>query len=259
MKKIVLSVLLFTGLGFIIYDQVTHVCEPTDLYVQERKKAKKLQMKLNDFARIRRFHGANKKLSSPVKEEKRIVFLGDSITQGWELDKYFPDQPYINRGIGGQTTPQMLIRMRPDVIELKPTAVILLAGVNDVFKEIHDELSLDFIQGNIASIAELARQNEIRVVLASVLPINNLSYRKDDQPLDPDFLKLSNKIKELNNWIKNYCRKEDMIYLDYFSAMSDERGFLRSELSNDGLHPNAKGYQIMQPLAEEAIKKVLSK
>ena len=209
-------------------------------------------MFMNDFGQLRRYHDADAALGSPATGEQRVVFFGDSITDIWKLDESFPGKHYINRGIGGQTTPQMLIRFRPDVIDLHPAVVVILAGTNDIAGNTGDE-SLAQIEGDYASFAELARGNGIRVVFSSVTPIN--FYNPTALRF---FLQRSpQKILELNDWLKKYCAINGLVYLDYFSAMVDDRGFLKADLTNDGLHPNAAGFAVMAPLAEAAIVKAM--
>jgi lysophospholipase L1-like esterase len=212
-----------------------------------------------DWAQLKRYADANTKIQPPRKEEARVVFLGDSITDNWSRDGFggfFPDKPYINRGISGQTTPQMLIRFRPDVIALKPRVVVILAGTNDISGNT-GSTTIEAIEGNLASIAELATANNIKVVFASVLPVSDYNKRSNGEQIIRTQQRPPAKILELNNWIKDYAARNGYTYLDYFSAVADDKGFLKEELSNDGLHPNAKGYAIMSPLAEEAIKKAL--
>jgi lysophospholipase L1-like esterase len=182
--------------------------------------------------------------------ENRVVFFGDSITNFWNLAASFPGQPYINRGISGQTTPQMLLRFRSDVVALKPRVVIILGGTNDLAGNT-GPMTLDQIEDNYASMAELAKAHQIRVVFASLLPIHDYSATKvsDGRPLA--------KIESLNQWLKGYCTANHCLYLDYYSHMLDDRGMLRAELSDDGLHPNANGYHIMARLAARAIQQVL--
>jgi lysophospholipase L1-like esterase len=166
--------------------------------------------------------------------------------------------PYINRGISGQTTPQMLIRFRPDVIALKPQVVVILAGTNDIAGNT-GPMTLEAIEDNLASMSELARVNGIRVVIATVLPVSDYAKNRDGKPIIQTTRRPPEKIKALNEWIKKYASQNDLTYLDYFSAMVDEKGFLKEELSGDGLHPNDKGYGVMQPLAEQAIGTALKK
>lgn len=215
-----------------------------------RKQWLESQAKLmqTDWANLQRFSDENAELDPPANGEYRVVFMGNSITEGWirSRPEFFAGKPWINRGIGGQTTPQMLARFRQDVIALDPDVVVILAGTNDIAGNT-GPLTLEDTFGYLVSMTELARTNEIKVILSSVLP----TY---DYPWSPG-LEPNKKIPRLNQMIRNYAEKEeDVMYLDYFSAMADERNGLRDELGSDGVHPNAKGYAIMEPLVEEAIK-----
>ncbi|MGH9874301.1 MAG: SGNH/GDSL hydrolase family protein [Pyrinomonadaceae bacterium] len=210
--------------------------------------------KLKDWPALARYREANAKVTAPAKDEPRVVFMGDSITDNWDNEGFggfFPGKPYINRGIGGQTTPQMLIRFRADVIALKPKVVVILAGTNDISGNT-GPTTLEAIEDNLASMAELARSNGIRVVLASVLPISDYD-RSDGQPIIRSAQRPPEQIKRLNTWIRGYALQNKLTYLDYYSAMTDTKGFLKDELSNDGLHPNQEGYAVMTPLADRAI------
>lgn len=210
----------------------------------------KLNAKLNDWPNLGRYRDENSKLSLPAPNEKRVVFMGNSITQGWAKfwNLYFAGKPYINRGIGGQTTPQMLVRFRADVIQLKPAVVVLLCGTNDIAGNTGPS-TLEMIEDNIASMAELAMANGIKVVLCSVIPAYDYPWKPGLSP--------AQKIPVLNGWIKEYAQKMGFIYLDYFSQMSDERNGLRAEYTQDGVHPNKAGYDIMTPLVEKAIAQAL--
>jgi lysophospholipase L1-like esterase len=207
----------------------------------------------DDFGELARYRDANATLSPPPHGENRVVFFGDSITDIWRLDEYFPGKPYINRGIGGQTTPQMLIRFRQDVIDLHPKVVVILAGTNDIAGNT-GPMRLEDIEANYASMAEIARANNIRVVFSSVLPVHNYTLQAQDF-----FAQRSpGKILELNRWLKNYCLSSTgCLYLDYFIAMVDAEGYMKKDLADDGLHPNAAGYKVMAPLAEKAIHNAL--
>jgi lysophospholipase L1-like esterase len=208
---------------------------------------------MDDFGELSRYREANTQLKPPLPSENRVVFFGDSITDIWNLSKYFPGKPYLNRGIGGQTTPQMLVRFRQDVIALQPKVVVILAGTNDIAGNT-GPMSLADIEANYASIAELACANGIRVVFSSVLPVHNYT------PGAADFFAMRDpaKILSLNRWLQDYCAANGHVYLDYFSSMVDKEGFLRRDLADDGLHPNDAGYKIMAPLAEAAIAKALA-
>ena len=217
-----------------------------------RQQIERLQRRLQDWPQLSRYKDANALVPPPEKNENRVVFMGDSITNGWKLVEYFPDKPYINRGISGQTTPQMLIRFRPDVIALKPRAVLILAGTNDIAGNT-GPMTLEMIEDNYASMADLAKANGIKVIFASVLPIHDYGRTKVSERRSPE------QILELNEWLKNYCKTNGHAFLDYFSKMVDEKGMLKAELANDGLHPNAEGYKVMAPLAEAAIQQTLRK
>ena len=205
-----------------------------------------------DWANLKRYANDNQKLSSPVIGENRVVFMGNSITQGWvTIDPdFFKNKPYIGRGISGQTTPQMVLRFRQDVIDLKPAVVVILAGTNDIAGNT-GPMTLEQTLGNIISMAELAKSNNIKVVLSSVLPAFDYPWKPGLEP--------AGKIYKLNQMIKEYAEKSGCVYLDYFSAMADERKGLKTGLGDDGVHPNLAGYKIMGPLAEDAIAKALKK
>jgi lysophospholipase L1-like esterase len=204
------------------------------------------QQLLTDWPQLARYHEAN---ASLAPEANRVVFFGDSITDAWPLQVSFPGKRYVNRGISGQTTPQMLVRFRPDVVALKPRAVVILAGTNDVAGNTGPE-TLEQIEDNLASMCDLARSNGIAVVLSSVLPTARYPWKPEVQPAP--------KIAALNSWIKTYATAHRFVYLDYFDAMALPDGSMRAGLSvGDGVHPNAEGYRIMAPLAERAILEAL--
>ncbi len=210
---------------------------------------------LLDWPNLNRYRDANAALRPLAKEEARVVFMGDSITDMWvqpRFGEFFPGKPYIGRGISGQTTPQMLIRFRPDVIALQPRVVVILAGTNDIAGNT-GPMTLEEIEGNLAAMSELAHANDVRVVLSSLLPVYDGGHTPDGKPLTMTDRRPPEKILALNSWIKNYAKQHHDIYLDYFSAMVDDHGFLKKELSEDGLHPNKAGYAVMAPLAEKAI------
>ena len=229
---------------------------PLDPLAAEKQRADRLQARLLDFANFARYHDANVKLAPPAKDEKRVVFMGDSITDGWKLNEYFPNMPYVNRGISGQTTPQMLVRFRPDVIAHKPKVVVILAGTNDISSYPGPNV-LEAIENNLTSMVDLAHATGIRVVLASVMPISDYNSDKAGKPVIRSVLRPPAQIAELNAWIKKFCAERSLVYLDYFTALADDKGMLRADVANDGLHPNAKGYEIIKPLAQAAIDKAL--
>jgi lysophospholipase L1-like esterase len=233
---------------------------PADPCAELKTRADRAETRLRDWPQLARYHDDNTKVVPPVKDEQRVVFMGDSITDGWDapnMGGFFPGKPYINRGISGQTTPQMLIRFRSDVIDLKPKVVVILAGTNDLAGNT-GPTTLEAIEGNLTSMAELARANGIRVVLSSVMPVSDYELR-DGKPIVQTVRRPPDQIISLNNWIKDYATKNHLIYLDYFSAMVDAKGFFKDELSNDGLHPNAQGYAVMNPLAAAAIEASLKR
>jgi lysophospholipase L1-like esterase len=218
-----------------------------------------LEKRLSDWPDLARYRDANGKVAAPAKDEQRVVFMGDSITDMWvqpRFGAFFPGKPYIGRGISGQTTPQMLVRFRADVLALQPKVVVILAGTNDLAGNT-GPMTLEETEGNLASMAELARAHGIRVVLSSVMPVSNYGHDREGNPVDIRLKRPPEKILELNAWIKKYAAEQGHVYLDYFSAMVDEQGLLKKELSEDGLHPNAAGYTVMAPLAEKAIQEAL--
>jgi lysophospholipase L1-like esterase len=215
-------------------------------------RASRIAIFTDDFGELGRYRDANAALAVPAAGENRVVFFGDSITDIWKLPDYFPGKPYVNRGIGGQTTPQMLVRFRQDVIDLHPKVVVILAGTNDIAGNTGPMRNED-IEANYGSMAELARAHGIRVVFSSVMPVHNYSDRSKEF-----FAQRSPaRILALNEWLKKYCAENEIVYLDYFSAVVDDKGLLKEELADDGLHPNSAGYKIMAPLAEAAIAKAM--
>ena len=218
----------------------------------DKYRASRIAIYTDDYGQLARYRDANAALKPPAAGENRVVFFGDSITDLWKLDESFPSKPYLNRGIGGQTTSQLLVRFRQDVINLQPKVVVILAGTNDIAGNT-GPISNEDIEANYASLAELARVHNIRMIVSSILPAHN--YTPESQEL---FAQRSpERILALNRWLKDYCAANDLIYLDYFSAMVDDKGLLKRDLAQDGLHPNKAGYAIMAPLAEKAIEKVL--
>ncbi|HKT09596.1 MAG TPA: SGNH/GDSL hydrolase family protein [Gemmatimonadaceae bacterium] len=204
-----------------------------------------------DWASLRRYRDDNARLGPPAPGEQRVVFMGNSITESWQtLDSgFFAGRSYVNRGISGQTTPQMLVRFRQDVIDLHPAAVVLLGGINDI-AENTGPTTLEAIFGNIVSMAELAKASGITVVLCSVLPASDFAWRHG---LDP-----GPKVAALNAMIRHYADANHIVYVDYYPAMVDGRGGLRSELTTDGVHPNLAGYHVMEPIAQRGIQAALA-
>jgi lysophospholipase L1-like esterase len=227
---------------------------PTGFAGLDQYRASRIAVFTDDFGQLARYRSANAELKPPKRGEDRVVFFGDSITDIWHLDEYFPGKPYVNRGIGGQTTPQMLVRFRQDVINLRPKVVVILAGTNDIAGNT-GPMRLEDIEADYASLAELARAHDIKVIFGSVLPVHNYTEKAKDffAQRSPE------KILVLNNWLRSYCAlpANGCTFLDYFSAMVDTKGMMKKDLADDGLHPNAAGFKIMAPLAEAAIEKAL--
>jgi len=205
-----------------------------------------------DWPNLKRYEKENSALTMPQPNEDRVVFMGNSITEGWLniLPGFFADKPYINRGIGGQTTPQMLVRFRQDVIKLKPSAVVILAGINDIAGNTGPS-SIEMIADNIFSMAELAKAHNIKVVLCSVLPANHFPWQPDIEP--------AQKVIDLNSILKTFAAENNIAYADYFSEMVNELNGLKEELGSDGVHPNEKGYSIMEPIIQNSLKDILKK
>ena len=205
-----------------------------------------------DWANLQRFQADNATLPAPTAKEKRVVFMGNSITEGWSNDKnsFFHTKGYINRGIGGQTTPQMLVRFRQDVVALQPTVVVILAGINDIAGNTGPS-TIPMIADNIKGMAEIARANGIKVVISSVLPAYDFPWSPGMEPAP--------KVIALNKLLKSYAKKNKIVYLDYFSAMVDERNGMKKAYSYDEVHCTQAGYDLMTPLAEKAIAKALKR
>lgn len=204
-----------------------------------------------DWANLKKYQSVNKKLLS-THDNARVVFMGNSITEGWKekRPKFFKDNNFINRGISGQTTPQMLVRFRQDVVQLHPKLVVILAGTNDIAGNTGHS-TLEMILDNIKSMCEISKANNIKIILSSVIPAFDYPWSSGKKP--------NEKISMLNKMIKNYCLEQNIFYLDYFSAMVDEKNGLRDEYTYDGVHPNDEGYKVMEPLVKEAINQCLKK
>jgi lysophospholipase L1-like esterase len=212
--------------------------------------------RMRDWPNLFRYREANRTLKPPSAADKRVVFMGDSITDAWprRMDAFFAGKSYVGRGISGQTTPQMLIRFRPDVVDLGPKVVVILAGTNDI-AENTGPMTNEEIQGNLISMAEIGKANGIRVVFSSILPVS--AYHTPANGVPQTVQRPMARIRAINDWMKKYAAAEKHVYLDYFSAMVDATGHLRTELSGDDLHPNNDGYAIMGPLADAAIAQAL--
>lgn len=214
---------------------------------------------VNDYGNLRRYAADNAKVQPPAAGEERVVFMGDSITDFWGRrgGQFFPGKPYINRGISGQVTSQMLLRFHQDVVVLKPRAVVILAGTNDIGGNL-GPTPLEVMEDNLAAMAEMARANNIRVVLAALQPVCDY-HQAQSQSRPQTQTRPLEKIVALNRWIKEYTDKNGLVYLDYYSATVDDKGMFRTELTDDGLHPNAAGYDVMMPVAAKAIAAALSR
>jgi lysophospholipase L1-like esterase len=224
--------------------------QPSDPCASLKEDQQAMESRLRDWPDLAKYQEDDAKLGPPARGESRVVFLGDSITEFWTLSDSFLGKPYVNRGISGQTTPQILLRFRQDVIALKPKVVVILAGTNDI-AENTGPTTLAAIEDNLTSMVDLAERNGIRVVLSSLLPALQYPWRPDLAPVE--------KIRALNDWMKDYAAKERLVFIDYHSAMANDKRGLKAELSADGVHPNKAGYAVMAPLAEKAIAVALSK
>ena len=245
-------------LGIVVAAVTCHAQQPpaipsTGFAGLDQYRTSRIAMFFDDYGQLQRYRAANAELGAKPEERNRVIFFGDSITDGWKLDNYFPGKSYVNRGIGGQTTPQMLVRFRQDVIDLHPKVVVILAGTNDIAGNTGPMRSED-IEADLASMAELARAHGIQVVFSSITPVHNYTPRS----LDFFAQRPRERILELNKWLKEYCDKNGAVYLDYFDALVDDKGMMKKDLADDGLHPNDAGYKIMVPLAEAAIAKAMA-
>ena len=237
--------------------------------------AKSLTDQLQDWNQLGRYYAANRELKKQPADAKRVVFMGDSITDGWHLDEYFPGRPYVNRGISGQVTSQMLVRMYPDVIDLKPAAMVVLAGTNDVARN-NGPATAEMIEENIMAMTELAQGHGIKVLLCSVLPVSDYPYLAQQSGRGPQppagagrggrgpvmrqrmtVGRPPEDILKLNAWLNSYAASVNATYVDYFSALVDEKGWMKEGIANDGLHPNAEGYKIMAPIVSAAIERAV--
>ena len=211
-----------------------------------------MQARLQDWPDLTRYRAEDAAIPPPAPGENRVVFLGDSITDAWgrAQGKFFPGKPWVNRGISGQTTPQMLVRFQQDVLALQPAAVVILAGTNDIAENTGPE-PMSAIEDNFRSMVTLAKANHVRVVLSSVLPASRYNWRPGITPAE--------KIRELNRWLESYATEQHLVYLNYYPALVNGEGGMKPELTTDGtVHPDGAGYAIMEPLAEQAVAQALS-
>ncbi|MHB1022831.1 MAG: SGNH/GDSL hydrolase family protein [Acidobacteriaceae bacterium] len=214
------------------------------------KQIERMQSTLADWPNLARYRGENAALPPVAAGQQRVVFFGDSITDNWghRVGTFFPGKPYVNRGISGQTTPQMLIRFQQDVVHLHPAAVVVLAGTNDIAGNTGPSTP-QMIEDNFVSMAAIAKASGIKMILASITPAAAYPWRPGVDPVA--------EIRQVNQWLKDFCAKEGLVYLDYYSAMVNDKGGMRPGLSMDGVHPTVAGYAIMAPLAEAAIHQAL--
>jgi lysophospholipase L1-like esterase len=220
----------------------------------DAKQIEHMQAQLADWPNLERYRAANAALPAPAAGEQRVVFMGDSITDGWgrqpDTGEFFPGKPYINRGISGQTTPQMLVRFQQDVVDLHPAVVVILAGTNDVAGNTGPSTP-QMIEDNFTSMADIAKQSGIKVVLASITPAYAYPWRPGVHPVE--------EIRALNQWLREFCSSNGYVYLDYYDSMADDKGAMLPGYAKDGVHPTAKGYAVMAPLAEQAIAQALAR
>ncbi|MFZ0661105.1 MAG: SGNH/GDSL hydrolase family protein [Acidobacteriaceae bacterium] len=213
------------------------------------RQVEQMQTKLQDWAQLDRYRAADAALEPPASGVKRVVFYGDSITDNWNhVVDFFPGKPYLNRGISGQTTPQMVVRFQQDVVHLHPAVVVILAGTNDIAGNTGPSTP-EMIEDNFKSMTAIAKANGIKVVIASLTPAIAYPWKPGVHPAD--------EIRALNAWLKDFCSRDRDVYLDYYDSMADAEGGMKPGLSFDGVHPTAKGYSIMAPLAEKAIAEAL--
>jgi lysophospholipase L1-like esterase len=234
------------------FGELRDAVDRLDAHFRALLDSKEAQLRDPDRDNLKRYAEANEKLGAPSPQKPRVVFLGDSITDGWRLNEYYgSERDFVNRGIGGQITGQMLGRMQVDVIGLKPRLVLVLAGINDLGRGV----AVSAIENNLSMIADLAEAHHIQPMFASVLPVSD--YHQDVNPQYARTARLApSKILELNAWLKSFCEQRHFPYVDYYTAVVDKAGFLQADLADDGLHPNAKGYRLMAPIALEAIDSV---
>jgi lysophospholipase L1-like esterase len=241
------------SITFAVAQQPVSAIPTTGFPGLDQYRASRLAIYTDDFGELNRYREADAAIPAPAVGENRVVFIGDSITDYWKISDYFPGKPYVNRGIDGQTTPQMLVRFRQDVINLHPKVLVVLAGTNDIAGVTGRESNED-IEANYTTMAELARMHRIRVVFSSLLPVYD--YTEDSK--ESFALRPRPRILALNRWLRHYCAAHGLVYLDYFSRLVDGKGMMQRALSDDGLHPNAAGYKIMAPLAEKAIAQAIA-
>jgi lysophospholipase L1-like esterase len=245
----------FVGVAFllvfpaVLHAQLVQEFNPAKTNCCLASTAQSLADQLQDWNQLGRYYKDNLQLKARPADPSRVVFMGDSITDMWSLEKYFPGKPYVNRGIGGQTTPQMLVRMYPDVISLHPSVMVIMAGTNDIAHNT-GPATIGMIQDNFRAMVELAKGHNIKIVICSLTPVSDYTSRKQTVSRPPSDILL------LNEWLKKYADEIHAGYVDYHSAIVDTKGYLKEGYSMDGLHPNDKGYELMAPLVQAAIAKI---
>ncbi len=251
-RKFVMGLCLSLCLPFLAQAQFVPEFNPPQAPCCLPHVAMQLADELQDWNQLGRYHQDDLRLEKMPPQPGRVVFLGDSITDRWDLAKYFPGKPYVNRGIGGQTTMQMVVRMHPDVIHLRPEAMVLLAGTNDIARNTGPETQ-EMVEDNIRAICELAESHKIKIILCLLTPISDYTKAKQTVHRPPE------DIVNLNHWIESYAPDVHAQVADYYSALADDKGMLRDGCSDDGLHPNDAGYELLAPVAEAAIEAALKK
>jgi lysophospholipase L1-like esterase len=247
---LIFSLLSWLSLPTVVKAQLVQEFKPPKANCCLQFTAQSLADQLQDWNQLGRYHDDDARLQAQAPEKGRVVFLGDSITDGWKLAQSFPGKPYVNRGISGQTTPQMLVRFYPDVLNLQPAAVIILAGTNDIARNTGPQ-TLEMIEDNFRAMCELAGKHGVKVVLCLLSPVSDYTSHNQTERRPPsDILKL-------NEWLRSYASEAKAEVADYYSALVDSKGMLKEGFSEDGLHPNERGYALMAPVAEAAIGRAL--
>ena len=263
-NRIMILVLIGTFVNVTAHGQLVEEFNPPKANSCLALTAQSLADQMLDWNQLGRYYDENQKLKKLPPEPNRVVFMGDSITDFWNLSKYFPGKPYVNRGISGQTTPQMLVRLFSDVIDLKPAVMVLLAGINDIAQNTGPQTA-EMVENNIQAMTELAQLHGIKVILCSIMPVSDYPYLKQQKGLIDSKIKTikwtdshpAGDIIKINAWLKNYADQVNTVYVNYFDAFVDDKGLLTDSYSDDGLHPNDEGYKVMNQIIETAILKAI--
>lgn len=248
-SNLILSIALLSALPLAAQQAVPPAPPTPAAPCPQATQVEHMKAQLADWPNLARYRDANAALQPATPGEQRVIFYGDSITDGWNIADSFPGKPYVNRGISGQTTPQMLVRFQQDVVHLHPAVVVILAGTNDIAGNTGPSTP-QMIEDNFAAMAAIAKQNNIKFVVASILPAFGYSWSPGIHP--------AQEIRDVNAWLKDFAQRDGDVYLDYYGALTDEEGGMKPGLSKDGVHPTAKGYAIMAPLADKAIADALA-